>query len=162
MSRDLVDRHAAIDARLRRLADLLREQQAGIRLYRVERKDTWCFREIAYAGETRHLRAAVVERRAATLTPQAQGTVVEAMQVLGERVELRRLLRVIAELTEVAGLWPGGSWKLAARDAAGKALWQKTASREGLLGRAYTKGQNGASCISGEADEGEMVGGEHA
>ena len=162
VSRDLVERHAAIDARLRRLSELLREQHAGIRLYRVERKDTWCFREIAYAGGTRHLRAAVVGQRAATLTPQPQGNVGEAMQLLGERVQLRRLLRVIAELTEVAGFWPGGRWKLAARDAAGKALWQKTASRDGLLGRAYTRGRDGASCISGEGDEGEGAGAEEA
>ena len=84
------------------------------------------------------------------------------MQLLGERVQLRRLLRVIAELTEVAGFWPGGRWKLAARDAAGKALWQKTASRDGLLGRAYTRGRDGASCISGEGDEGEGAGAEEA
>lgn len=147
VSRDLVERHAAIDARLRKLAGLLREQHAGIRLYRVEPKDTWCFREIAYAGGTRYLRAAVVEQRAATLRPQAQSNVVEGMQLLGERVQLRRLLRVIAELTEVAGLWPGGRWKLEAIDDAGKTLWHKTASREGILGRAYTKGRNGASCI---------------
>ncbi len=151
----LVKPHQAVDERLRGLAELLREQQARIRLYRRTKEDTWCFREVVSGRGTRHVPVDRVEDRARELAAQPQSQVVEALRLLGKRGEIRRLLRIIAELTEGAVVWPGGQWTVVARDSNRRAWWCKVASREGILGRRYRAGTE-EMCVRQAAEEGEM------
>lgn len=100
LDQTVVQRHAAIDKRLEELAGLLREQRAGIRLYWRSEKDAWRFHEVVSVRRTQHVRLEKVGGRAQRLAAQPRSQVLEALKLLGERGQIRRVLRLVAELTE--------------------------------------------------------------
>ncbi len=149
----LVQRHAGLDKRLADLAAVLQEQQVGIRLYWRRDKDAWRFHEVLSAGWTRHIPLEQVEERAQRLPAQPRSHVIEARGVLSERRRVRQLLRIVAELTQAASVWPGGQWSVIGRSVAGKTIWSRAATREGLVGRTYNGGNGHASVSDGQAED---------
>ncbi len=160
LDRMLVARYRAVDGRLADLASILREQQSDIRLYRLEEKDTWRFHEVDHGeGWTRYVQRKSVASRSTRLAAQPQSQVVEAVKLLEERGQIRRLLRVIAELTEAAAVWPGGQWSVVGRGTEGQSLWRRTATREGIVGGRYGTEMENRSVSEGD-EEGGTDGGE--
>lgn len=137
--RGLVVPLGELDRRLGEVDLLLREQRAAIRLYRHPRLNTWAFRQVQWQSGTTYLSRGnfdvAVEKLG--LSPQVRSTLEEARTVLQERYKVRRLLRVIAELTEAGSCWPGGTWKVRGYSSERRTIWHVASSASGTVGRLY-------------------------
>ena len=93
---------------------------------------------------------AVVGKR--DLSPQERSTLEEARTVLQKRYKVRRLLRVIAELTGAGIRWPGGTWKVRGYTLEGATIWHVASSASGTVGRSYARQESAEGCTSGVSD----------
>jgi hypothetical protein len=152
---DFVGRLERIDRRLAELGDLLRAQRSGLRLYPLRQLDTWSFRHVQWRRGTTHLRIADVDEYAKRLPAQQRSHVVEGLELLEARAGVRRMLRVVAEVTEAAWLWPGGTWKVRGYGGERGTAWAAAANIRGVIGRGYPQ-ESAETCRQREAaDEDE-------
>jgi hypothetical protein len=141
IQREWVDRLADIDQQLRRVADLLLEQHSGIRLYPTPKKDTWRFRRLDFFGHGFHLPTKQVAEAAEVLTSQMRANVHDGLALIRERMQVKRVLRVVAILGEVGWEWRGGRWIVKGYDGGVDGLkWMATADRSGVVGQVYREG----------------------
>jgi hypothetical protein len=67
-----------------------------------------------------------------------RGRVLEAVELLDGRRQLKRMLGVVAVLAEAACRWPGGTWQLRGmRGAKTASAWVAGSTRTGLVARTY-------------------------
>lgn len=137
--RGLVIPLGELDRRLGELDLLLREQRAAMRLYRHPRFNTWAFRQVQWQSGTTYLSLGDFDAAVGklVLSPQERSTLEEARTLLQERYKLRRLLRVIAELTEAGICWPGGTWKVRGYSSERGTIWHVASTASGMVGRSY-------------------------
>lgn len=128
-----------LDRRLGELDRLLREQRAAMRLYWHPRLNTWAFRQVQWQSGTTYLSLGDFDAAVGKLglSPQERSTLEEARTVLQERYKVRRLLRVIAELTEAGSRWPGGTWKVRGYSSERGTVWHVASTASGTVGRSY-------------------------
>ncbi len=150
---DFVGRLERIDRRLGELGALLRAQRSGLRLYPLRQLDTWYFRRVQWRRGTTHLRIAEVAEHARVLPAQQRSLVMEGVELLEARAAVRRLLRVVAEVTEAALWWPGGTWKVRGYAAGRRTVWAAAASSRGVIGRGYRQESADARRLCDAADE---------
>ncbi len=88
-----------------------------------------------------------------------RGRVLEAVELLDGRRQLKRMLGVVAVLAEAACRWPGGTWQLRGMRGANTAsAWVAGSTRTGLVARTYDgqQPQEKRTCsgpeLEGEAD----------
>jgi len=121
-----------------------------LRLYPLRQLDTWSFRQVQWRRGTTHLRIADVVEHAQRLPAQQRSHVVEGLDLLEARVGVRRVLRVIAEITEAASRWPGGTWKVRGYGGERGTAWAAAASIRGVIGRGYPQ-ESAETCKQREA-----------
>ncbi|MFA5028157.1 MAG: hypothetical protein WC713_09795 [Candidatus Methylomirabilota bacterium] len=128
-----------LDRRLGELDLLLREQRAAMRLYRHPRLNTWAFRQVQWQSSTTYLSLGDFDAAVGKLdlSPQERSTLEEARTLLQQRYKVRRLLRVIAELTEAGIRWPGGTWKVRGYASERGTIWHVASTASGTVGRSY-------------------------
>jgi hypothetical protein len=153
VQREWVDRLAGIDQQLRRLADLLLEQRAGIRLYHYRQKDTWRFRSLNHRGEGMYLPLEQVREAAEHLGPQPRANIYDALDAIGERRQVRRILRVIGILADAGWGWRDGRWIVRGYDTGARGKWMAAADQTGVVGRWYGVSDRGET---EEREEGKM------
>jgi hypothetical protein len=137
--RALVVPLADLDRRLRELDYLLREQRAAVRLYHHRRLDTWAFRLVQWQSGTTYqpIRDLDSAFQKLDFSPQQRGNLEEARTLLQQRYKVRRLLRIVAELTEAGVCWPGGTWKVRGYTPGGETVWHVASTVSGIVGRGY-------------------------
>ena len=128
-----------LDRRMGELDRLLRAQRSAVRLYQHPRIDTWEFRLVQWHSGTTYLSIRDLDSVFQTLelAPQQRSNLEEARTLLLQRSKLRRLLRVIAELTEAGIRWPGGTWKVRGYEPEGGTVWHVASTASGIVGRGY-------------------------
>ncbi len=128
-----------LDRRLGELDHLLREQRSAVRLYQHRRLDTWAFRRVQWQSGTTYqpIRDLDSVFQKLDLSPQQRGNLEEARTLLQQRYKVRRLLRLVAELTEAGIRWPGGTWKVRGYEPAGATVWHVSSTASGTVGRCY-------------------------
>jgi hypothetical protein len=152
----LVAKMNALDAALERVARELREFAGAIRLYPHDGLDTWRFRELFGARKSQHLSLGMAEERAARLPAQERATVNDAVGLLRRRQDMRRILRVIAELTEAGGKWPGGEWVVKGYGGAEQGVtWTVWAGNWGRRWRYYGTGTGAEDAALRNGSEGD-------
>lgn len=153
--RDLVEASEKADVQLAQLAEAIRQQGGGVRLYRNWQRDTWGFRELLGAKKTRHLPEPMLGGRVIRMPVVERQLIWDAAEALKRRQGIRRLLRVIAELTEAAAAWPGGRWGVRGYEGEEQpAVWAVAGDASGVVGRHYGTGTPGKGYAVEERDEG--------
>lgn len=154
--RDLVEALEKADVRLAQLAEAIRQQGGGVRLYRNWQRDTWGFREMLGAKKSRHLPEPMVGERVIRMPVVERQLMWDAAEALKRRQSIRRLLRVLSELMEAAVAWPGGRWGVRGYEGEEQAaVWAVAADASGVVGRHYRTGTPGERYTGEEGDEGE-------
>ena len=128
-----------LDRRMGELDHLLRAQRSAVRLYPHPRLDTWEFRLVQWQSGTTYLPIRDLDSVFQTLdlAPQQRSNLEEARTLLQQRSKVRRLLRVVAELTEAGIRWPGGIWKVRGYTPEGRTVWHVASTASGIVGRGY-------------------------
>jgi len=129
---------ARLDAIDRRLAGVLEALRGPCRLYYNRTRDTWAFHELLGRRKSRYLDRNGLQTMLEQLPVPERGRVLEAVELLDGRRQLKRMLGVVAVLAEAACRWPGGTWQLRGmRGAKTAAAWVAGSTRTGVVARTY-------------------------
>ena len=135
---DLVGRIDTLDERLAESSKQLRDLKCVLRVYPRTDDDSWRFRRLKFYGNTEPVKRTEVETIAMSCSPQQRAAVAEAVSLVEERMRVRRILKVVAIMTEVGWYWPGGSWIIRGYDGRGlSARWMVTSRGHRIRGRIY-------------------------
>ncbi len=149
---------ARLEAIDQRLAGTLGALRGPCRLYYNRSRDTWAFHELLGRRKSRYLDRSGLGAMLEHLPVAERGRVLEAVELLDGRRRLKRMLGVVAVLTEAACRWPGGAWQLRGiRGAKAASAWVAGSTRTGLVARLYDgQPSQEKSTFDGHDSEGEM------
>jgi hypothetical protein len=129
---------AELEAIDQRLAGYLGAFRGPCRLYHNGSRDTWAFHELLGSRRSRYLDRKAVLALVEQLSLTERGRVTEAVDLLDQRRQLKRMLGVAAVLAEAACRWPGGTWQLRGMRGENTAsAWVAAITRTGLVARTY-------------------------
>jgi hypothetical protein len=127
----VITRISELDQELHKVKNGLK---GWVKLYYSVTTDSWGLWEMTGPTRSRYVGLNISETMLTALPGNDRQWLVEAVTLITERWRLKRALRVIATLVEVALLWPGGKWQL--RGEGGNrtaAKWVTIATEFGLM-----------------------------